>query len=148
MKEDAGQEGEEDQGLTGPGLSNRIKYNTWRNLHMLQVLQRLGPDPVKAYRPVVCVRYRAPSIDVHLVSVQTGHSCDILFLILEVVQATAESKHMCGSPTTLQNHSSRLIGIHHLLHDRLEDTPELAISQASIKWNVERVPPAMTKTNF
>jgi hypothetical protein len=55
---------------------------------------------------------------------------------------------MCSKPTTLQDYSSRLIGIHHLLHDRLEDTPELAISQASIKWNVERVPLAMTKTNF
>ncbi len=55
---------------------------------------------------------------------------------------------MRSKPTTLQDHSSRLIGIHHLLHDRLEDTPELAISQASIKWNVERVPPAMTKTDF
>lgn len=54
---------------------------------------------------------------------------------------------MSGTPTTLQDHSSRLIGIHHLLHDRLEDAPELAISQARIKWNVERVPLAMIKTN-
>ncbi len=55
---------------------------------------------------------------------------------------------MHSKPTTLQDHSSRLIGIHHLLHDRLEDTPELAIGQASIKWNVERVPLAMPKTIF
>lgn len=54
---------------------------------------------------------------------------------------------MSGTPTTLQDHSSRLIGIHHLLHDRLEDAPELAIIQARIKWNVERVPLAMIKTN-
>ena len=55
---------------------------------------------------------------------------------------------MCSKPTTLQDYSSWLICNHHLLHDRLEDTPELAISQASIKWNVERVPLAMTKTDF
>lgn len=63
-------------------------------------------------------------------------------------QQQYEGPQMRSKPTTLQDHSSRLIGIHHLLHDRLEDAPELAIRQASIKWNVECVPLAMTKTDF
>ena len=51
-------------------------------------------------------------------------------------------------PTALQHHSSRLINIHHLLHDRLENAPELPISQASIEGNVEGMPLAVTKPYF
>lgn len=60
----------------------------------------------------------------------------------------SEQSQMLNRPTTLQDHSSRLIGIHHLLHDRLKHAPELPISQASIEGNVEGMPLAMTKPYF
>ncbi len=53
---------------------------------------------------------------------------------------------MPSKPTTLQDHSSRLIDVHHLLHDRLEYAPKLPISQTSIKRKVERMPFALLKS--
>ena len=62
---------------------------------MPQVLQGLRLDLVKACRPVVCVWYCAPSVNVHLVGVQTGHSCAVLFLILEIVQVHVAGQLVC-----------------------------------------------------
>ena len=53
-----------------------------------------------------------------------------------------------GRPTTLKDNSPRLVHIHHLLHDRLEYAPELAVCQARLKRDVQSVVLAGAKTNF
>ena len=53
-----------------------------------------------------------------------------------------------GRLTTLKDNSSRLVHIHHLLHDRLEHIPELAVSQARLKRDVQSVVLAGAKTDF
>ena len=56
-----------------------------------------------------------------------------------------DAQRMPSKPTTLQHHSSRLIDIHHLLHDRLKDAPELGIGQAGVKGYVQGVVSAVIK---
>ena len=77
---------------------------------------------------------------------QTLHA--VMQSLHDIYTQLREESQMPSRPTTLQHHSSGLIGVHHLLHDRLENAPELPVSQASVKGNVEGMPPAVTKPNF
>lgn len=53
-----------------------------------------------------------------------------------------------AKPTTLEDNSSRLVDVHHLLHDWLENAPELAVCQTRLEGDVQSVVLACPKANF
>lgn len=53
-----------------------------------------------------------------------------------------------GKPTALEDDSSRLVDVHHLLHDWLENAPELAVCQTRLERDVQSVVLASPKADF